>query len=226
MNQKIGVVVLGTSVNKYNRPESWKVNAIPDVTPWSNQKINSRGEHLRSGRSRSVYYNNWNMLAPIGASIQISQKQNFKRRHRYIVNHANSYWLLSIENIEKSRYITLELLTIDNDPKTSKGRKFGYLTAVQYLAPATLASDALGRLINMCAYASNGCIESCLNTAGRGGIGDPETNTVQIARIKRTILFMDNRSEYWKMYIKELAAFERKAKRENLIPVNLSLIHI
>jgi len=69
MNQKIGVVVLGTSVNKYNRPESWKVNAIPDVTPWSNQKINSRGEHLRSGRSRSVYYNNWNMLAPIGASI-------------------------------------------------------------------------------------------------------------------------------------------------------------
>ena len=69
MNQKIGVVVLGTSVNKYNRPESWKVNAVPDVTPWSNQKINSRGERRRSGRSRAVYYNNWNMLAPVGASL-------------------------------------------------------------------------------------------------------------------------------------------------------------
>ena len=69
MNQKIGDVVLGTSVDQYNRPENWKVNAIPDVTPWSNQKINSRGEHLRSGRSRAVYYNNWNMLAPAGASL-------------------------------------------------------------------------------------------------------------------------------------------------------------
>ena len=68
MNQKNGDVVLGTSVDKYNR-EAWKVDAIPDVTPWSNQKINSRGERRRSGRARAVYYNNWNMLAPIGAGL-------------------------------------------------------------------------------------------------------------------------------------------------------------
>ena len=35
----------------------------------------------------------------------------------------------------------MQLLTIDNDPKTSKGRKFGYLTGVQYLAPEKLASE-------------------------------------------------------------------------------------
>ena len=111
-----------------------------------------------------------------------------------------------------------DLLTIENDPKTKKGSKKKYLTAIQYLAPATLASDALGRPINMCAYASNGCIESCLNKAGRGGIGDPETNTVQIARIKRTILFMDNRSEYWYKLIRELKALVRKAAKRKMKP--------
>jgi len=109
----------------------------------------------------------------------------------------------------------LELLTIDNDPKTSKGRKFGYLTGVQYLAPERLASEQLGKLINLCPFASIGCVGGCLNTAGRGVFND-----VQQARINRTILLMTDRSAYWKLYIKELEALVRKAYRENLIPVN------
>lgn len=109
----------------------------------------------------------------------------------------------------------MELLTIDNDPKTSKGRKFGYLTGVQYLAPEKLASEQLGQLINLCPFASPGCASGCLNTAGRGVFND-----VQQARINRTILLMTDRSTYWKMYIKELIALERKARRENLIAVN------
>ena len=107
-----------------------------------------------------------------------------------------------------------DLLTIDNDPKTSKGRKFGYLTGVQYLAPEKLASEQLGKLINLCPFASLGCADACLNTAGRGVFND-----VQQARINRTILLMTDRSAYWKKLVKEIEALKRKAKRENLVPV-------
>ena len=112
-----------------------------------------------------------------------------------------------------------KLLTIDNDPKTSKSRKLGYITGIQYLAPYTLASQALNKPINLCAYASNGCASSCLNTSGRGGIGDLETNPIQIARINRTVLFMSNRSKYWTQLIKELKALEIKAYKEELLAV-------
>ena len=108
----------------------------------------------------------------------------------------------------------MELLTIDNDPKTSKGRKLGYITGVQYLAPEKLASKALGKPVNLCAYASNGCAEACLFTSGRGVFDD-----VRQARINRTILFMTDRSAYWEKLIRELQSLERKAKRENLKPV-------
>ena len=108
----------------------------------------------------------------------------------------------------------MELLTIDNDPKTSKGRKFGYLTGVQYLAPEKLASEQLGQLINLCPFASLGCASGCLNTAGRGVFSD-----VQQARINRTILYFNDRDAYWKKLVKEIESLKRKAKRENLMPV-------
>ena len=108
----------------------------------------------------------------------------------------------------------MKLLTIDNDPKTSKGRKFGYLTGVQYLAPEQLASEALGQLVNLCPFASLGCVGGCLNTAGRGVFND-----VQQARINRTVLYFNDRATYWVKLIKEIKALERKAKRENLTPV-------
>ena len=107
-----------------------------------------------------------------------------------------------------------KLLTIDNDPKTSKGRKLGYITGVQYLAPYTLASQALNKPINLCAYASNGCAEACLFTSGRGVF-----DNVRQARINRTVLFMSNRSKYWQQLIKELKSLAIKAYKEQLSAV-------
>jgi len=103
----------------------------------------------------------------------------------------------------------MELLSIDNDPKTTKGRKSGVLTAVMYLAPEKTSGIA-----NLCPFASKGCATSCLFTAGRGGF-DPK---VKQARINRTVLFMKDRSAFWTQLIAELSKFERKALKLGMIP--------
>ena len=44
-----------------------------------------------------------------------------------------------------------KLLNIDNNAKTVKGQKYGYLTAILYLAPSNESG------FNVCPQASNGC---------------------------------------------------------------------
>ena len=95
----------------------------------------------------------------------------------------------------------LKLLTAGN-PKTSKGAKYGYATAILHLAPSTLS----GR--NVCPMASPGCIEGCLNLAGRGGMAPKgnlgyeevlagvRTNKIQEARIRRTKRFYEDRNGF------------------------------
>ena len=102
----------------------------------------------------------------------------------------------------------MELLSVDNDPKTTKGRKKKVLTAVQYLAPAKESGIA-----NLCPFASSGCEGGCLFTAGRGVFDD-----VRQARINRTILFMQHRSEYCTKLIFETARFQRKALKLDMLP--------
>jgi hypothetical protein len=102
----------------------------------------------------------------------------------------------------------MDLLSVDNDPKTTKGRKKEVLTAVQYQAPATESGIA-----NLCPFASAGCAEGCLFTAGRGVFDD-----VRQARVNRTILFMEHRHEYCTKLIFETARFERKAHRLGMMP--------
>ena len=102
------------------------------------------------------------------------------------------------------------LLTIASDAKTIKGQKKGYLTAIQYLAP----SDVSG-IVNLCAYASEGCKLACLNSAGRASF---DTN-IEKARINRTIWFVRFKPQYWTRLVKELQSFIRKANRMNLTPV-------
>jgi hypothetical protein len=102
----------------------------------------------------------------------------------------------------------MELLSIDNDPKTIKGRKYGVLSAPQYLAPEKQSGVA-----NLCPFASAGCASACLFTAGHGIFAD-----VRQARINRTILFMQHRSTYWTKLIFEISRFERKAHRLGMMP--------
>jgi hypothetical protein len=100
-----------------------------------------------------------------------------------------------------------KLLTIGN-PKTIKGQKKGYKTAILHLAPST------GSGFNTCPAATAGCAAACLNTAGRGGF-DPQ---IPAARIRRTRWFMLRRDEFMSQLAREIAAHVRSCARDGWIP--------
>lgn len=116
-----------------------------------------------------------------------------------------------------------KLLTIAGNPKTDKGEKLGYWTAVLHLAPARLSG------FEVCPAATNGCRSACLNTAGRGGLAKGgkldyaaimggKRNAVQDARIARTRRLFQDRAGFMADLIKEIAAFVRKAERAGFKP--------
>jgi len=101
-----------------------------------------------------------------------------------------------------------QLLSINADTKTSKGKKYGYLTGILYLAPHKIS----GR--NFCPNASKGCAEACLYSAGRG-----KFTNVQQARINKSRYFIEHKQEFMANLINSIEKLIRKADRENLIPV-------
>jgi hypothetical protein len=105
------------------------------------------------------------------------------------------------------------LLTVGN-PKTAKGEKEGYLTAILHLAPEKVS----GR--NVCPHATAGCAAACLNTAGRGGIGlDADgLNVIQVARIQRTRWFHRDRDGFLLALVAEVQRHVRTAVRHGLAP--------
>lgn len=125
---------------------------------------------------------------------------------------------------------TIKLLNIDSNAKTVKGQKKGYMTAILYLTPHTYgAIDDTEK--TLCAQAiSAGCGQTCLSTAGRGGIaakgdvistpaGDIPNNSVQIARLRRTRLFREQPIVFMGQLVDEIRRFIMKAERKGLIPV-------
>jgi hypothetical protein len=101
-----------------------------------------------------------------------------------------------------------QLLSIDTNAKTVKGQKQGYMTGILYLAPYNLSG------YQVCPMAKNaGCIDGCLNTAGRGAF-----NSVQQARINKTKYFFENRQQFMLDLAASIEALIRKAKREGLYP--------
>lgn len=118
----------------------------------------------------------------------------------------------------------MKLLNIDQNAKTVKGQKFGFMTAILYLAPYKLSG------INVCPMAElAGCWRDCLNVQGRGriskgskkmrrnGITLPD-NTIQRCRIKRTKLWANDRPAFCAQLVKEIRAFLKRAERKGLIP--------
>jgi hypothetical protein len=84
-----------------------------------------------------------------------------------------------------------KLLSTAN-PKIQKGTKMGYLSFILHLAPADLS----GR--ETCPKRTAGCTAACLNTAGRGGMfkKGEKTNTIQKARIRKTVQYFEQRDEF------------------------------
>ena len=101
------------------------------------------------------------------------------------------------------------LLNIDQNPKTIKGQKYGFMTGVLYLAPSTLS----GR--NTCAMAEKAaCAAACLNSAGRGAFSN-----VQNARIAKTNYYFSDRAGFMDNLAADIQLLAKKAKAAGLVPL-------
>ena len=103
-----------------------------------------------------------------------------------------------------------KLLGVGTNAKTIKGDGDEYLTAIMYMAPADMVEG-----INLCPMAEMaGCKAGCLNTAGRGAF-----NNVQQARIKKTILWRDNRELFLEYLNTDLHKFRAYCRKKGIKPV-------
>ena len=100
-----------------------------------------------------------------------------------------------------------KLLKIDNNAKTVKGQKAGYMTAILYLAPSTQSG------FQVCPMASEGCKKACLYTAGHGAF-----NNVQQGRINKTRWFIQERNTFMDQLRKEINNHVKNATRKGFIP--------
>jgi len=102
------------------------------------------------------------------------------------------------------------LLSVGNNAKTVKGDGSEYLTAILYLAPA----DNLDG-INVCAMAEiAGCKTACLYTAGRG-----KMSSVQAGRLRKTILWRDDREGFLATLRQDIAKFTKYCEKRGIQPV-------
>jgi hypothetical protein len=108
----------------------------------------------------------------------------------------------------------MKLLSVGN-PKVLKGLKQGFNTYILHLAPADLSG------YQTCPKATAGCKAACLNTAGRGGMfkKGESTNTIQQARIRKTKMFFENRSEFMAQLVKDIELGIKQSIKKDLIPV-------
>ncbi len=107
-----------------------------------------------------------------------------------------------------------KLLSTGN-PKTLKGTKQGFMTYILHLSPSNVSGH------NVCPKATAGCIAACLNTAGRGGMfkAGEVTNVIQKARIRKTLLFINDRAGFLALLVSDITKAIRQAAKLGLIPV-------
>jgi hypothetical protein len=99
------------------------------------------------------------------------------------------------------------LFSLDN-PKALKAQKFGYLNAIHYLAPATLAGVG-----NVCGNESAGCVDLCLGQHSGAAMLYPR---VMQSRIAKTRAFMGNRLEYMDAICKAIALVQKQSEKESM----------
>jgi hypothetical protein len=95
-----------------------------------------------------------------------------------------------------------------SNPKVAKNEKVGVLASVLHLAPANLSG------YEVCPGRSDGCTAACLHYAGNPMYFNVKT----AARVRKTKQFFEDRDTFMAQLVKEVAALERKAKKENMEP--------
>ena len=108
----------------------------------------------------------------------------------------------------------MKLLSTGN-PKILKGLKQGFNTYIMHLAPANLSG------YETCPKRTAGCTSACLNTAGRGGMfkKGENTNAIQKARIRKTKMFFENRTEFFAQLVKDIELGIKQSAKKDLVPV-------
>lgn len=102
-----------------------------------------------------------------------------------------------------------KLLAIDGNAKTIKGQKKGFKTAILYLTPASGSGE------NVCAMAALAqCDAPCLNTAGRGAM-----SSVQIARLRKTLFYVQYRDEFLALLRKEIRRCVKSIEKSGYTPL-------
>lgn len=100
----------------------------------------------------------------------------------------------------------MKLLSIQNN-KTVKGEKLKVLTGVLYLAPARISG------YEVCPRRSKGCTAACLFTAGMGAF-----STVWLARMKKTMMFFEEKEAFMIQLHKDIKSLKRKATKLGMKP--------
>ena len=105
----------------------------------------------------------------------------------------------------------MNLLSTGN-PKVLKGLKQGFNTYIMHLAPANLSG------YETCPKRTAGCTAACLNTAGRGGMfkKGETTNAIQKARIRKTKMFFENRTEFFAQLVKDIELGIKQSAKKDL----------
>lgn len=80
-------------------------------------------------------------------------------------------------------------------------------TSILYLSPA----DSSGLGVNLCPAASPGCKAACLNTAGRGVM-----SSVQLGRLRKTKLFVQDRAEFLRQLQADLMTLRKRQERTGI----------
>ena len=89
--------------------------------------------------------------------------------------------------------------------KTIKGEKYGWKTYGLHLSPNTVSG------YNVCFDATTGCIDACLDTAGRGAMP-----SVQTARTNKTKRFFEDRKGFLTDLWKEVTSAVKSATKKEL----------
>lgn len=103
---------------------------------------------------------------------------------------------------------------LSNSRTNAKTKKmldeFRYEGVIHYMAPDKVADGKH----TVCPHATPGCRDSCLYTAGRGAM-----QSVQGARIHKTLDFLKDRYDYATRLTKELVLLETRALKKGYTPV-------
>jgi hypothetical protein len=138
------------------------------------------------------------------------------------IEYKNMQHLLDV--VYKDKPIVL-LTAGQANSKTSKSEEVfeDFTVMIQHLLPHHYADLLMqrGTLRTVCPFATAGhCFEACLNLSGRAKIFRKKdtTNAIQLARLRRTLLYLNNREEYMTKLFKEIDLFVKRCIKNKKKP--------